>query len=174
MRLVLGTLAPSFLLTLPQPQPAGAAWLALQGGEVLRTQGDWKVDGSQVLYTTMQRQFTSIPLSEVDVTRSETLNQVRPANLHAEALVDADRPRPVLTVITDGMEAGKRRAIKKSAPVSPSAVKRSVVVRSIEKSPPVIAERPGADEERRMRTEERRVRRAEALRRYATQAGGSD
>ena len=165
MRLAVGTVVAFFLLALPQPQPASAAWLVLQGGEVLRTQGAWKIDGSRVLYTTMHRQFTSIPLSEVDVASSAELNRRRPSHLHAETLVQPKRLLPVLTIITEGLAAGQRRTIKKSPPSVP---------RKIEKSASVRGEKVSPDDERRARTDERRARRAAALQQYAIPAGGSD
>ena len=147
MRLVVGTLAAFFLLVLPQPQPASAAWIVLRGGEVLRTHGAWKVEGTSVVFTTMQRQYTSILLSEVDVTASAQLNRQRPFHQHAETFLQANRPRPVLVFINSGLAASQRRAIEKSRPTVTKKVTPA---------------------------DERRARRAEALRLYATPAGSPE
>ena len=115
MRFFAGTLVAFFLLALPQPQPASAGWIVLRGGEVIRTRGAWKVEGSSVVFTTMQKQYTSIRLAEVDVTASQRLNR-QGSPRHAETFLQANRPRPVLVLINSKF-AGQRRPPEKSRPV---------------------------------------------------------
>ena len=171
MRLVECTLVAVMVLALPQPQPARAAWIVLQGGEVLQTQGAWKVEGAHVLFTTMQKQFTSIPLAEVDVAASAKLNRQTSSGVHAETFLQANRPRPVLVLINSGLEADQRRAIEKPQTVATSkvAAKADVEPRTVA-AKAVVAKAVVAKEEEP--TGELRARIAAALRQHSTASGG--
>ncbi len=59
------------LLALSAPGPAPADVLVLRDGQVVRTEGPWRVEGRQVLFTNLRSQLATVRLSEVDVVASK-------------------------------------------------------------------------------------------------------
>ena len=77
---------------------------------MIQTRGPWKTEGSRIIFTTMQKQYTSIPLADIDLEASSRLSKSRSARPHGETFLQANRPRPVLVFINQSVKAGQRRS----------------------------------------------------------------
>ena len=66
--------------------PAAADWIALSDGKIIETRGRWVVKDQRVDFTSKERQFLSIELTEVDLSRSRKLSASGSKRLRVETI----------------------------------------------------------------------------------------
>jgi hypothetical protein len=97
--------------------PLHADWLVTVDGSEIETEGAWRVDGSQVLFTLQGGGLASLPLADVDLAASEARTNP-PAPAAAEE-PPAAPPKPTARwVLTDGDVA---RTVNPEAAAAPGA-----------------------------------------------------
>lgn len=72
-----GALASAVLLSAVLALPAAADWLVTLDGNLIETQGTWKVDGDHIVYTDMQGKPQKMAVAKVDLEGSADTTEAR-------------------------------------------------------------------------------------------------
>lgn len=73
----------AFCLTLGCALPTAADWLVMTEGEMIETQGPWKIVGKTLTYTDLEGKEQTLPLTEVDLEGSEATTAFRQGRAYA-------------------------------------------------------------------------------------------
>lgn len=86
----------------PGVQAGGPDILVTVAGEHIETQGKWRVEGRQVLYTNLSGNLSSLRLSNVDLEASERASALQEAAVAEAPPTESLPEKEAVLVITDG------------------------------------------------------------------------